>query len=54
MKSAAVITIKDVGSMTDQGRKDIAAWLRHQAKMLLKHGDEYSDSFRARYLYLDR
>lgn len=54
MKSAAVLTIKDVPMMNEQGRKDIAAWLRHQAKMLLKHGDEYAENFRARYLYSDR
>lgn len=52
-KSAAVLTIKDAGSMTDQGRKEVAAWLRKQAKLLVEHGSELSDRFRARYLYQD-
>jgi hypothetical protein len=51
-KSAAVLTIKRAPAMTKKGRKDIAAWLRRQANMLLRHGDQYSETrFTARYLY---
>lgn len=51
-KSAAVLTIKEASKMTKKGRKDIATWLRRQADLLLKHGDQYIDgAFRARYLY---
>lgn len=50
-KSAAVITIKDADKMTKKGRRDIAAWLRHQADDLEALGDQYNWRFRARYLY---
>lgn len=52
-KSAAIVTIKRAGDMTRRGRKAIAKWLRQQADSLEEHGDEYSDRFRARYLYRD-
>ena len=53
MNSAAVLTLKKPGTMTDKGRKEIAAWLRKQAANLLKYGKDYNDTgdFRARYLY---
>jgi len=51
IKSAAVLTIKNVSKMSARGRGDIVNWLRHQARMFLKQGDEYSDNFRARYLF---
>ena len=52
MTTAAVITIKAPGTMTPKGRKDIAAWLRHHAEMLLEHGEEYTHGiFRGRYAY---
>ena len=52
-KSAAILTIKDASDMTDEGRKSIATWLRQQAKDLLKYGDDYNGTMRARYLYED-
>jgi hypothetical protein len=53
-KSAAVLTIKAASNMTDEGRREIAAWLRRQAKHLIKHGEEYTEgNFRARYLYTE-
>jgi len=51
MESAAILTIKDAGMLTPTGRKDIANWLRKQAKDLEKLGDQYSGTMRARYLY---
>lgn len=50
-KSAAVLTIHDAGDMTEEGRKDIARWLRRHARWLTKYGDEYSTRFIGRYLY---
>ena len=51
MKSAAILTIKDAADMTDQGKKDIAEWLRRQAQFLRKDGKNFSKRFRARYMY---
>lgn len=53
LKAAAVLTIKDADKMSVEGKKAIAAWLRQQAKDLLKYGEHYSSRFRARYLYSD-
>lgn len=50
-KSAAVLTIKDAADMTDEGRRQVAKWLRKQARWLEEAGQEYSPRFRARYLY---
>mgnify|MGYP001602305823 CR=1 len=52
-KSAANLTIVKPGAMTEQGRKDVAAWLRAQAKSLVRDGKQYVDkgNFTARYLY---
>lgn len=50
-KCAASITIHDAADMSFKGKKEIADWLRKQAKMLLKEGDNYSTRFRASYLY---
>ncbi len=51
-KVAASITIHDAAKMTPKGRKDIANWLRQQAKNLLKESSNYSTRFRASYLYV--
>jgi hypothetical protein len=51
-KCAASITIHDAADMTPKGKKEIAEWLRKQAKMLLKEGDNYPTRFRASYLYI--
>ena len=50
-QSAAIITVKRAGDMTKTGRRRIANWLRHHAKMLEEHGKEYSGRFTGRYLY---
>lgn len=50
-KSAAILTIKDAPNMSAKGKKEIAEWLRRQAKMLIKDGDKYAKNFTARYLY---
>lgn len=50
-KSAAILTVKDAPIMTKRGRKQIAAWLRRQAKFLESHGPEFASRFTARYLY---
>lgn len=52
IKSAAVITIKAPGKMTKAGRKNIAAWLRKHASMLLRHGEQYTDGrFTGRFIH---
>ncbi len=50
-KSAVVLTIHDAADMHEQGKRDIANWLRRQADFLEAHADEYSSRYTARYLY---
>jgi hypothetical protein len=50
-KCAATITIHEAAFMTPAGKKQIADWLRKQAKMFLKEGDNYPTIFRNSYLY---
>jgi chromosomal replication initiation ATPase DnaA len=50
-ESAAILTIKDAANMTPKGRRQVADWLRRQAKDLLSLGDQYDKTLRARYLY---
>ncbi len=50
-KSAAILTIFKAPEMTKRGRKQIAEWLRRQARFLEQNGDELASRFRARYLY---
>jgi hypothetical protein len=51
-KSAAVLSIFDAPNMTYRGRLEIAAWLHHQAHMLVRDGEEYAEGrFTARYRY---
>lgn len=52
-KSAAVLTIKHADQMTPTGRKEVAAWLRAQAIMLVREGKNYSARFTGRYLHED-
>lgn len=49
-KSAAVLTIKDAQRMTPKGRKDVAEWLREQARFLVEFGTEYAPRYRSRYM----
>lgn len=51
-KSAAVLTIHDAANMTDEGRADIARWLRRQITFLMKNNTELSSRYTARYLYI--
>lgn len=53
VKSAAVLTIKDADQMDDDGRRNVAGWLRRQAASLEREGSQYASRFRARYLYQD-
>lgn len=50
-QAAAVVTIRRASEMTPEGRKEVAAWLRRQARLLLDHADDLSDRHTARYLY---
>lgn len=53
LKVAASFSIDRPGKMTPKGRKEIALWLKQQAKNLEKYGKDYNDTggFRARYYY---
>lgn len=53
-KLIATFMIKDADKMTPQGRKEIADWLRHQARSLTKSGDEYAKTFTAKYFTAPR
>ncbi len=50
-KLAAILTIKDAPLLTPTGKKDVASWLRRQARDLIKHGDDYGSVCRARYVF---
>ena len=50
-KCAATLTIHDTAMMTPSGKKEIAEWLKKQAKMIMKEGSNYSTRFRASCLY---
>lgn len=51
-KSAAVVTIHSAPEMTARGRRQVAAWLRRHADMLVKDGKNYTRGrFTGRYLY---
>lgn len=41
-KRAASLVIHSPGKMTAAGRRDIAAWLRQQAKNLVRDGKNYT------------
>jgi hypothetical protein len=50
-KSAAIVTVHNVDDLSAQGKKDIANWLRRQARIIEKHADELEGRYTARYLY---
>jgi len=52
-KSAATLTIKEADRMTEDGRKEVADWLRAQADSLEEGGHDYAARFRARYMFRD-
>lgn len=50
-KAAATLTIHGIPDMTENGRREVAAWLRKRATELVKHPETFAKTFRARYLY---
>jgi len=54
-KSAAVLTLHNAKDYSDSGAKDIAAWLRRQAKFVLQpeFRNNVASRYTARYLYKD-
>ena len=54
-KSAAVLTLHDAENYSEQGVKEIAAWLRRQAKYVTQKEfrDNVAKRYTARYLYKD-
>ena len=50
-RSAAILTVRKADQMTAAGRSMLAAWLRNQARNLVRDGKFYSSRFTARYLY---
>lgn len=61
-KSAAILTIFDIGKMDLAGRKMIARWLRDKANMVVKEGaarldngkSAFASRFTCRYIYEDK
>jgi phage-related minor tail protein len=53
LKTAAVLTIKEIDQMTPSGRRTLAKWLKKQADFLVRHSKELAPTWRARYLYND-
>ena len=51
MKAAVVLTIKNASEMPFENRKQIADWLREQVRFFIKHNDQLSPRFTARYFY---
>ncbi|QIG66914.1 hypothetical protein EVB41_083 [Rhizobium phage RHph_TM3_14A] len=49
-KVIARFSVDQAGEMTEQGRKEIADWLRQQAEALEEEGHNYSTNFVARYI----
>lgn len=49
-RAAAKIHIRAAASMTPEGRKYVADWLRESADSLERLGAEYSPSFNAYYI----
>jgi hypothetical protein len=51
LTEAARVVVNSPDVMTPQGRRDIATWLRRQAKFLEKHGDEMAKTYMATYWF---
>lgn len=50
-KSAAVVTVFEIPTMTKRGRKQTADWLRGRADLVEKHNSEdFSNRFTSRYM----
>lgn len=52
-KCAATVTIHRPLQMTAQGKRLVANWLRRQASLLERKGNELSKKYTAQYLYDD-
>ena len=48
---AATVVIKDGALMTASGKREIANWLRRQARFLEKHGDELAPRYTGTWRY---
>jgi len=53
-KCAAILTVHNAVDMTKRGRKQIADWLRRQAKDLVEYGDVYNKRCICRYQYVSK
>jgi hypothetical protein len=49
-KVIATLEIKNAAKMTEEGRKEVADWLKEQAKELIKDGKDYAKRFRSCYM----
>lgn len=49
LEVVATVILKRPAEMSKKGRRQIAAWLRSRAKLLLSHADLMSHRFTARY-----
>lgn len=54
LKVAATLTVHRASDMTPLGRKQVAQWLREQARFLVRSGADYSRRYTARYYYRER
>jgi hypothetical protein len=50
---AASLKVNGARDWTDDGRREVARWLRRQAYFIEKHGHEFADVYRSRYLTRD-
>ena len=48
-EESAILKINKASEMTFGRKKEIAEWLRKQAKDLLKEGDNYAKVYRAKF-----
>jgi hypothetical protein len=48
-RMVAMLEIEDAAKMTEKGRKEVADWLKRQAKELIKEGKNYSKLYKASY-----
>lgn len=51
LEPIARFTIKDASRLTPEGVKEVATWLRAQAKFLAKEAPKFSKRFTARFYY---
>jgi hypothetical protein len=50
-KVAAILTIKNAADMAPKGRRAVAEWLHEKADALIYRGNDFSPTWRARYLH---